>query len=75
MTTPVRVVLVDDQALLRASLATVLGADPRIDVVGEAGRRRGRHDGDRPAGHVAAGDRGPCELCGAARSATGADGL
>lgn len=37
VTAPVRVLLVDDQALLRASLATVLGADPRIDVVGEAG--------------------------------------
>jgi len=34
---PVRVLLVEDQALLRASLATVLGADPRIEVVGEAG--------------------------------------
>jgi len=37
VTVPVRVLLVDDQALLRASLGTVLGADPRIDVVGEAG--------------------------------------
>ncbi|MBO1752846.1 response regulator transcription factor [Actinotalea sp. BY-33] len=37
MTTRVRVLLVDDQALLRSALATVLGADPRIDVVGEAG--------------------------------------
>jgi DNA-binding NarL/FixJ family response regulator len=37
VTAPVRVLLVDDQALLRASLATVLGADPRITVVGEAG--------------------------------------
>lgn len=35
--TPVRVLIVDDQALLRTSLATVLGAGPRIDVVGEAG--------------------------------------
>jgi DNA-binding NarL/FixJ family response regulator len=37
VTAPVRVLLVDDQELLRASLATVLRADPRIDVVGEAG--------------------------------------
>jgi DNA-binding NarL/FixJ family response regulator len=33
---PVRVLIVDDQALLRASLATVLDADPRVDVVGQA---------------------------------------
>ena len=35
--TPVRVVLVDDQALLRAGIGTILQADPRIEVVGEAG--------------------------------------
>ncbi|MBB5830071.1 response regulator transcription factor [Micromonospora carbonacea] len=34
MTPPVRVLLADDQALLRVSLATVLGADERIEVVG-----------------------------------------
>ncbi|KUL35285.1 LuxR family transcriptional regulator [Actinoplanes awajinensis subsp. mycoplanecinus] len=32
-----RVLLVDDQALLRASLAAVLGAQPDLTVVGEAG--------------------------------------
>ncbi|WP_349306935.1 hypothetical protein [Cellulomonas sp. ES6] len=34
MTPPVRVLLADDQALLRESLATVLAADGRIEVVG-----------------------------------------
>ncbi len=34
MTPPVRVLLADDQALLRVSLATVLAADERIEVVG-----------------------------------------
>lgn len=34
---PVRVVLADDQALLRAGLATILGAQPDIEVVGQAG--------------------------------------
>ena len=34
---PVRVLLVDDQALLRAGIATILRAQPGIDVVGEAG--------------------------------------
>ncbi|WP_129339509.1 response regulator [Cellulomonas endophytica] len=33
---PVRVVLVDDQALLRAGIAIILGAEPGIEVVGEA---------------------------------------
>ncbi len=37
MTPTVRVVLVDDQALLRAGIGTILSADPRIEVVGEAG--------------------------------------
>ncbi|KAA9144630.1 response regulator transcription factor [Microbacterium lushaniae] len=32
----VRVVVADDQELIRTSLETVLGADPRIDVVGTA---------------------------------------
>lgn len=36
-TSPVRVVLVDDQELLRRSLALVLGAHPGTTVVGEAG--------------------------------------
>ena len=35
--TPVRVLLVDDQALFREALATLLGVRVEIDVVGEAG--------------------------------------
>jgi DNA-binding NarL/FixJ family response regulator len=35
--TPVRVLLVDDQALFREALATLLEVRPEIDVVGEAG--------------------------------------
>jgi DNA-binding NarL/FixJ family response regulator len=34
---PVRVLLVDDQALFREALATLLGARPEVRVVGEAG--------------------------------------
>ncbi|MEN1974185.1 response regulator transcription factor [Cellulomonas olei] len=37
---PVRVLLADDQALLRAGLATILGAAPDLEVVGEAGTGR-----------------------------------
>lgn len=37
---PVRVVLVDDQALLRAGIVTILGAQPGVVVVGEAGSGR-----------------------------------
>ena len=35
--TPVRVLLVDDQALFREALATLLEVRPEIEVVGEAG--------------------------------------
>jgi DNA-binding NarL/FixJ family response regulator len=34
---PVRVVIVDDDALVRAGLAMILRGDPAIDIVGEAG--------------------------------------
>ena len=34
--TPLRVLLVDDQALFREALATLLGARPEVEVVGEA---------------------------------------
>lgn len=44
MTARVRVLLADDQALLRSSLATVLGADERIEVVGEVGDGRAAVD-------------------------------
>ncbi|MFG1951213.1 response regulator [Micromonospora sp. NPDC048830] len=34
---PVRVVLADDEAMIRAGVRAILGADPGIEVVGEAG--------------------------------------
>ncbi len=37
MTEPVRVLLVDDQALFREALATLLGVRTEVEVVGEAG--------------------------------------
>lgn len=36
MTTPLRVLIVDDQALIRAGLKMIIGVEPHIDVVGEA---------------------------------------
>ncbi|MDC5696001.1 response regulator transcription factor [Intrasporangium calvum] len=36
MTTPVRLVVVDDHPVVRAGLAALLAADPSIEVVGEA---------------------------------------
>ncbi len=36
MSAPVRVVLVDDQALVRMGLRTLLGSEPDLEVVGEA---------------------------------------
>jgi DNA-binding NarL/FixJ family response regulator len=35
--TPLRVVIVDDQQLVRAGFAMILGAQPDIEIVGEAG--------------------------------------
>ncbi|MGK3201840.1 response regulator [Amycolatopsis sp. MEPSY49] len=46
--TPVRVLLVDDQALFREALATLLATHEGIDVVGEAG------NGEEALGQVAA---------------------
>jgi DNA-binding NarL/FixJ family response regulator len=37
---PVRVLLVDDDDLMRAGLKAVLSSDPRVEVVGEAGSGR-----------------------------------
>jgi DNA-binding NarL/FixJ family response regulator len=48
MTAPVRVLLVDDQALFREALATLLEVRPEIHVVGEAG------NGDAALGQAAA---------------------
>ncbi len=36
MTEPVRVLIADDQDMVRVGLATILGAEPSIDVVGQA---------------------------------------
>ena len=38
----IRVLLADDQALVRAGFAALLDAQEDIEVVGEARRRRGR---------------------------------
>ncbi|HMO10415.1 MAG TPA: response regulator transcription factor [Actinotalea sp.] len=40
MSGPVRVLIVDDQALLRTSIAVILGAEDDLEVVGEAGTGR-----------------------------------
>ena len=44
MTAPIRVLLVDDQALLRAGFRALIDSDPGLEVVGEAadGARRSR---------------------------------
>ena len=36
MTAPIRVLVADDQALVRTGFATILGAQPDVEVVGEA---------------------------------------
>ena len=38
MTAPIRLLLADDQALVRGALATLLGLEPDLDVVAEVGR-------------------------------------
>lgn len=40
MTTPVRVLVCDDQALIRTGFATIIGAQPDMEVVGECGDGR-----------------------------------
>ncbi len=45
----IRVLIVDDDPLLRAGLQLMLGGAPDIRVVGEAGRRQRSTEPDRPA--------------------------
>ena len=44
MTTPVRVLVCDDQALIRTGFATIIGAQPDLEVVGECGDGRSAVD-------------------------------
>ena len=44
---PLRLVIVDDEALVRAGLRMILGGDPTIEVVGEAA------DGDQAVALIA----------------------
>ena len=44
MTAPIRVLICDDQALIRTGLATIVDAQPDLEVVGEAGNGRAAVD-------------------------------
>ncbi|MDW5328432.1 response regulator transcription factor [Plantactinospora sp. KLBMP9567] len=44
MTTPVRVLVCDDQALIRTGFSTIIDAQPDLEVVGECGDGRGAVD-------------------------------
>jgi DNA-binding NarL/FixJ family response regulator len=44
VTTPVRVLVCDDQALIRTGFATIIGAQPDLEVVGECGDGRSAVD-------------------------------
>ncbi len=44
MTAPVRVLICDDQALIRTGFATIIGAQPDLEVVGECGDGRAAVD-------------------------------
>ncbi|MFS0700613.1 response regulator [Cellulomonas sp. 179-A 4D5 NHS] len=44
MTAPIRVLVCDDQALIRTGFATIIGAQPDLEVVGECGDGRAAVD-------------------------------
>lgn len=44
MTAPVRVVVADDQALIRTGFTTIINAQPDLEVVGECGDGRAAVD-------------------------------
>ncbi len=47
MTAPVRVLVCDDQALIRTGFATIIDAQPDLEVVGECGDGRTAVDAAR----------------------------